>query len=180
MLSRISWLVAIPAVVALIVVAAACGDDDDAGANSDLTARIEALEQREQRAEVLGAANTLSATGFHDIDEGLQRASEIPAGTAASIEKALQVTSSTGWPEPLAAQAATLETALVDLGTALEDEDLAAAKGMSAEAHQAWHDMEHDVWAWIAGEAAPAEEDADHEDNSAPTEQASPEMSGMH
>jgi hypothetical protein len=160
--------VAIGLLLLAVFVAAACSDDDDdtsAQENQDTTE----LEAHLERSEVLGAVNTLEATEFHAIDDELQAAEEIPEATATSVERACQVCSSTEWPEPLAEKAEILNTTMADFIEALEGGDLQASKGLATDTHDAWHDLQHDVYPWIAGEDV--EEHGERDDHG----EASPE-----
>ena len=159
------WPLAIAVVAVLSIGSIACNDDD---ADAETSAETEA---RLQRVEVLAAVNALEATEFHAIDDELQVASEIPEGTQSSIERALQISSSTEWPDELAKKADTLNTTMEDFVAALEAGDLQASKGLATETHDAWHELQHDVYPWIAGEEHAKEEDG-HSDDGGESEES--------
>jgi hypothetical protein len=162
-------LIAIGLLSLTLFAAAACSDDDD-DASAQETDAIAELEARVERSEVLGALNTLNATGFHTIDEEMQVAEEVEEFTASTIERAYQVSSSTEWPEPLAEKAEVLNDTMVEFIEALEAEDLQASKGLATDTHDAWHDLEHDAYTWVSGEQIEA-----HEEEEEASESASPE-----
>jgi hypothetical protein len=144
-----------------VVTAAACGDDDDEGDNGSATsAQMDELTTRLERVEVETALNTLRDAELHMVDEEMQQASEIPAGTAGTVEIALAITSTTTWPDELKAQASELTLALEEFMTALDADDLATAKGLSTDSHSAWHELDHTGYSWILGEEHT--EDTDH------------------
>jgi hypothetical protein len=94
------------------------------------------------------------------VDEEMQQASEIPAGTAGTVEVAFAITSTTIWPDELSAQASELAVALEEFMAALDADDLATAKGLSTDSHAAWHELDHTGYSWILGEEHT--EDAGH------------------
>jgi hypothetical protein len=146
--------------------AVACSDDDDEGAD----AQDGSTDARLERVEVLAALNTLDATEFHAIDEELQEADEIPEFTASTIERALQVSSSTQWPEDLSEKADTLNTTMEEFIAAMEAEDLQESKGLATDTHDAWHELEHDAYPWVAGEELEEEEEEEGEETEAAEE----------
>lgn len=148
-LLRKTWLLGIPAVLALaIFIGAACDDDDEQGNGKDLSS----LQEQQNKTGVLAAMNGYDLIGLHEIDEEMQTASEIPEGVPSDIEKAHQITVGTAWPDELKEGADTLETALADLMAALEGEDLQTAKGLATDSHEAWHELSHEAYAYYAGE----------------------------
>jgi len=159
--------------IALVGVAA-CGDDDDNDGNGGApSAQIDELTTRLERVEVETALNTLRDAELHAIDEEMQQASEIPAGTAGTIEIAFAITSTTTWPDELTARAAELTHALEEFMAALDADDLATAKGLSTDSHAAWHELDHTGYSWILGDEHT--EDGDHGAGESP---AAEEMGG--
>lgn len=165
---------AIAAIVALGI--AACGDDDDADAETDGSAAAEEALSAAQVAGVTAAMATYRVEVIHDIDDSAQKASEIEAGWSGSVERMRQVTVGTPWPEELEGQADELAMHLSEAEAALDDEDLEAFKEHIGEAHAAWHDLEPDAYAWVAGEEAG--EHADEGDDHGDEGDASPEATG--
>jgi hypothetical protein len=51
---------------------------------------------------------------------------------------------------------------LTSLETALKDENLDDAKTFAPEAHDAWHELDYDAYAYIGGDTAGATGDAGH------------------
>jgi hypothetical protein len=159
----VSAVAGIVAIVALILGGVALASDDKGPDNTaqveDLQASIDTLnstlEETQaslERAQLIGALNTLDAAGFHAIDDELQAATEIPAGTAGSITTARQIAGSIAWPEELSEKSDLLLAKMDEFLAALEAEDLQASKGLATETHDAWHDLEHDAYPFVAGE----------------------------
>ncbi|MEX0799839.1 MAG: hypothetical protein WD379_01315 [Dehalococcoidia bacterium] len=163
------------AVIALVLAGIAMASDDKGTDYSSQLADIQgSLSQIEQsqagmqesldKTQVTAAMTALDAAGFHAIDDELQAATEIPAGTAGSITTAHQITQGTAWPGELADPSATLLSTLEEFEAALEAEDLEASKGLATETHDAFHELEHEAYPYIAGEEH-AEEDEHSEEN---------------
>ncbi|MEX0683505.1 MAG: hypothetical protein WD904_04285 [Dehalococcoidia bacterium] len=161
---RIRLLFAGLAAVALLalVLVAACDDDDDDSGGSDNSAELAELTTRLERVEVETALNTLDAAAFHTIDDELQAASEIPSGTSGTIERAHAIAAATHWPDDLSELAATLVQTMDDFLAALGAEDLEASKGLATDAHDAWHELQHSAYDWVAGEELADEGEDDH------------------
>jgi hypothetical protein len=117
--------------------------------------------------------NTLRLEELHDLDETSQVASEIEAGWSGRVTRMRQAVQSVTWPEELQEGADALEATLIELEGALEEEDLEAVKELAAQAHEEWHELEHDAYAFAAGEEH-EEGEGDHEEG----EEASPEATG--
>jgi hypothetical protein len=136
-------------VVLAAVGAAACADDSsDASADADEIARVEELAVK---AQVTAAMATYRVEGLHNIDDESQKASEIQPGWAGPIDRMHQVTVGTQWPDELTGMADDLATGLEEASAALDAEDLETYKAAIGEAHGAWHDLEHDAYAFIGG-----------------------------
>ena len=159
--------------IALLLLVLACGGDDgdgdasapDAQADGDVQAQLDEIQaQLEgirsrldhhdttiQQAKMLGALNTFVAEDMHGLDEEMQAASEIGAGWSARAERMLQAAQSVEWPDDLQDAAHGTEDALAAVMDALAEEDLATAKERMLEAHELWHDVEHDAYHVVAG-----------------------------
>jgi hypothetical protein len=145
-------------IMAVALVVAACGDDDD-GANGDVSSQLTAIqtslaniETSLQRTDVVAAMSFLGGIGFHDIDDEMQEADEIPGGVAGDISNAHAVAASTAWPEDLHELSDELVTKLEEFETALAEDDLQASKTLAGETHAAYHELEHSAYAYIGGE----------------------------
>lgn len=166
---------AVAAVVALAF--AACGDDDDADAESNGT-DLAAVQEQATKAQVLAAMTVFRVEGLHEIDDAAQKASEIEAGWSGQVSRMHTAMKSVQWPEELKAAADSLTVALAELKAALDEDDLEAVKELSAEAHQQWHDFEHDTDAYLSGEEH-GDEGAGHSDEETSTGDAGHSDGGM-
>jgi hypothetical protein len=160
--------------VAILLAVVALADSGGGGDTDELERRIgdvqsslADIETATSNAQLIGALNTLSATPFHDIDEQLQAATEIPAGISGDVTTARQVASAITWPSELQEDSSTLVSHLEALEAALESDDLEAAKTEAAASHEAWHDFSGTAYAHVAGEEPPA-----HEEDEASGDQA--------
>jgi hypothetical protein len=155
MLRKIPLTTALLALFAAgVLLGAACGDDDDdAGAQDGVSQEdFAALETQVSRNNVFAGMVGLSAIAFHAIDEDIQTATEIPEDYEFEVAAAQQVNAAIVWPEELAEQGEAFTDALDAFATAIDDGDLEAAKSAAAETHATFHDLEHDAWAYAAGE----------------------------
>jgi hypothetical protein len=140
------------ALLSLTLFAAACSDDDD-DANAQETGASDAeLHARVDRLEVEAVMASMRNEGLHEIDDEAQAASEIGDDWAGRVERMYLTTAGTTWPEAFQEQGEALESDLEALNDALEAEDLGSVKEASANAHQTWHDLEHDAYAFIGGQ----------------------------
>jgi hypothetical protein len=153
------------AVVAVALFLAACGDDDD----SDDNGQLDDIQVSLERTQVLTVMNALRVEGLHEIDDEAQTASEIEAGWSGAIGRLHQAVAGTTWPGDLAEGGEALEQALGDAHDALEAEDLAAFKTSVTASHDAWHDLEHDAYAFIAGEEHDEGEGDGHDEEASPS-----------
>lgn len=148
-------LVGIVILIVAVVAAAACGDDDDSGSSAqldELQSTLDGLLVNTQRSQVLATMTAIRAEALHDLDDTIQGAPEVEAGWRATFTRIRQAVTGTDWPESLTEGSAELEARLSEAEEALGDEDLSAAKTASGEAHAAWHNLEHDAYAFVAGE----------------------------
>ncbi len=182
----------------LLIFAAACGGDDDdadsAAPNQDtepsasvqaqldeISEQLEGIRSRLdfhdagiQQAKMLGALNTFHAGDLHGLDDEMQAASEIGAGWSERAERMLQAAQSVEWPEDLQERAHGTEDALNQVIDALAEEDLATAKGLITEAHELWHEVEHDAYHMVAGPQTDHGHDHPGGDAGEPSATASP------
>jgi hypothetical protein len=164
----------------------ACSDDnDDPSADgstdsqpSDIQEQLDVIRQRLdhhdetiQQAKVIIAMNTIRVEALHEIDEEIQTAAEIQAGWSGSTERMLQAAQSVDWPADMQDRAHALEETLAALRDALDSGDLATAKGLASDAHEQWHELEHDAYHYAAG----PQPDHGHDH---PAEEASPSATG--
>ena len=170
MLRKIPLTTALMALFAVgVLLGAACSDDDDdAGAQDGVSQEdFTALETQVSRNNVFAGLVGLSAVPFHELDENIQTASDIPEDYAFEVEHAQEVNSAIIWPDELTELAAPFETALDEFAAAIEDDDLEAAKAAATETHDSLHELEHEAWAYAAGEEH--EEGDEHEEEATET-----------
>jgi copper chaperone CopZ len=122
---------------------------------------LDEISESLTRAEVVAVMGFLSGIGFHDIDEDLQAASELPPFLKGRITRARQVVEGTNWPDPLREHAEELIAALRSFEAALDKGDLAQSKGLASEAHDVWHDLEGVAYPFLASEEAAEHGDDD-------------------
>lgn len=161
------WLIALAVIAVLALGLSACNDDD---ADVD-TAEIEALQEDISRTSVTAAMTSYRAEALHDLDEEATTASEIGAGWSGSLERMHAVTVGTLWPADLEEIIVTFEDELQMAGDSIDADDLEGAKEHIALAHAAWHDLEHDAYAYIAGEE---QTEGESDDGHASEEETSP------
>lgn len=153
------------AVVALVLAGIAMASDDKGtdygsqladiqGTLSEIEGSLTEAQESLDKTQVTASMTALDAVEFHAIDDELQAATEIPAGTAGSITRARQITQGTAWPSELADHSTTLLSALEEFEAALEADDLQASKGLATETHGAFHELQHVAYPYIAGEGA--------------------------
>jgi hypothetical protein len=156
-------LVAVAALAVVALAFAACGDDDDDGGGSaDIQAQLDRIEASLAKTQVTAAMNTYRAEALHGLDDEINAASEVEAGWSGPIGRMHQVTVGTTWPEDLQAMADELASALEQADSALQGEDLSALKGAITDAHDAWHELEHDAYAFVGGHEHADAEDHTH------------------
>ncbi|MCB0167219.1 MAG: copper chaperone PCu(A)C [Anaerolineae bacterium] len=104
------------------------------------------------------ATYLLDTAGLHAIDERLNGQGQIEAGDAGLVSRVNQVVAVTDWPADLNPQADQLQSVLTQYADALGNDDLAAAKPLATEAHEAQHDLSHAVQSWpgtMEGDSGP-------------------------
>jgi hypothetical protein len=134
------------AIGALALSAAACNDDgDDAESNDNASQEsIDALALRVERNEQLFALTAMGQLGLHDMDEGLNDTGTIESSYTPNTRRAVRLLALTDWgqfqddAEDLRAHAETLLTAL-------QDEDIEAAKDAAHELHEGEHEFSRAV-----------------------------------
>jgi hypothetical protein len=150
---RILAVVAILAFATGALFIAACGDDDDNGASAQVEqSDFDALKEQVTRTSVLAAMTVFRVDALHEMDDDVSEATEIDAGWEGRVSRMLVATKSVEWPDDMSEKADLLIEKLTDLEAALTEESLDDAKTLTPEAHDAWHDLEHDTGPFIAGE----------------------------
>lgn len=172
-------LIVIGALLLIGGIAAACTDTGDLEnriaaleeSTSDAVSQedLASLREQMQRTSMIAALQTLSSASLHEIDEQAG-AGQVPEAGTSGIEAALIATAGTQWPEELQDMASELQTALETLLEAMSSEDPATIAGPAANAHDAWHDFDHEVKAHLRELAGlPAEEAEEHSEEATPT-----------
>jgi hypothetical protein len=148
-------MLAIVASVALLF--SACDDAEDNDASDADAAGSVSLEHT----VLITAMNAYRTEGLHELDDEVQAASEMGAGWSGTLSRLHTVTAATEWPADLSEAARDLESELSAAVAAIKDDDLTAAKEHIGLAHAAWHDLEHDTYAMLAGEVDEGHDPAD-------------------
>lgn len=147
------------ALVAIILAVVALADGDGGGSTADLEQRVQEIESAHAGmesgitiAQITAAMGILDGTGFHEIDEDMQVAGEIPAGLDGDVRIARQVAAAFAWPSELQEHVDTLVTHLEAFEAAIADDDLQATKTESGQSHAAWHALHEAAYPFLAGE----------------------------
>lgn len=159
---RFIAVVALLAFVTGALFIAACGDDDDTG---DAQAQVEqaaldAVQVQATKAQILAALTLFRVDAMHELDDQVSEASEIDPDWQGRVTRMRRATASVVWPDDMKDMAATLLEKLTSLEAALTDENLDDAKTLAPEAHDAWHELDHDAYSYIAGEVTEAHDEA--------------------
>lgn len=161
-------VLSMPLMLALGLVVSACGGSDlnprveqveasqseIAGQLQQANTELEELRNALTRAQLMAALDIIDSTGFHGMDEDLQQASEINPRYLGQVRKAQRVVAGTSWPAEIEDKVAEFSAALDDFETALEGNDLAAAKAAATRAHAAQHDLSNAAWPLVGGETS--------------------------
>jgi hypothetical protein len=154
--------VAVLAFAAGAVFIAACGGGDDANdaqAQVDQAA-LDAVKEQATKAQILATLTVFRVDAMHELDDQISEASEVDPDWQGRVTRMRRATASVVWPDDMKDMAATLLEKLTSLETALKDENLDDAKTLAPEAHDAWHELDHDAYAYIAGEEAESHDEA--------------------
>ena len=115
-----------------------------------------AVEETADLNQVTTAVYLLDTAGLHDLDVRLNEEGTIEPGDAGRVARVGRLLASVAWPKPLATEIVTLTTALADLTTALENDDVVAAAPLATLVHEVQHNFSHAVEHWAEEAAAPA------------------------
>lgn len=143
-----------PALVFAALAFGACsgGDGADDQRLEDLEARVSAVEARADSAGLVATIYLLDSSGFHDMDETINKEGRIEARYEGAVERARAAVLSTHWPEQLQGRANELLQALDELLPALQANDAAKAGPAATRVHTVEHNLSHDAWPLLAGE----------------------------
>lgn len=160
---RIIAIVALLAFAAGALFIAACGGDDDNGASAQVEQeQFDALKEQVTKTSILTAMTVFRVDAMHQLDEDVSEATEIDPEWEGRVTRMKRATASVDWPADMREKADALLDHLTELETALKDGDLDGVKTHAPEAHDAWHDLDHDAYPYIAGESHGAEDDGGH------------------
>lgn len=143
------------AVFALAGIAGCGGDDgDSSGDKPDATSGPAdtpdvAASEQEQAVAALAAIDVVDGAGFHDMAKTLAESEEINPRFAGTVENVLTVAEATEWPGALTVERDALVGSLETLLSALQNEDLQAARSASEAIHDTQHDMSKATYAWL-------------------------------
>lgn len=137
---------------ALFIAACSGGDDtDNAQAQVD-QASLDAVKDQATKAQILATETVFRVDDMHGLNGEISAATELDPNWQGRVTRMRRATVSVAWPDSLKDMATTLVDKLTVLETAIKDEDLDAAKASVPEAHDAWHELDYDAYAYIAGE----------------------------
>lgn len=165
----------------LVFFAAACDDDAEStdtasqGSVEQLTASVGELRTDLQNDEMLQAVLAFGTLELHDMDVELNEGGEIQSSYASNTRKAWRVIVATNWHDDVAEKAKMTQDEAASLLVALDANDRDAAAEHATALHDAYHDLEHDVWAILTegvedpvdsghGEGEESENGGDHGD----------------
>jgi hypothetical protein len=153
---------AVAAIVALA--AAACSDSDVKEEDIDAAnERITGLEERVTKGQLLAWRNAMRAEDLHGLDEEISDADAVDDGWISQATRAHEATASVTWPADMADAGAELAATLASLEESLSGGNLETAKTAATDAHDQYHDLDHDVSSFLTGEEhAPEETEAAH------------------
>jgi hypothetical protein len=144
--------VAVLAFAAGALFIAACSDDDAGDVSAADQAALDAVKEQATKAQILATLTVFRVDAMHELDDQISEASEVDPGWLGRVTRMRRATASVVWPADMKDMAATLLEKLTSLETALKDENLEDAKTFAPESHDAWHELDHDAYAYIAGE----------------------------
>ncbi len=114
-----------------------------------LTADPAAVARMAMVGQVVAAIAVLDNSGFHDMDEAINNTNTAPSGSLGRVRRARLITAAVMWPPAAQESARKLQGELGALLTALQNEDLQAAKGPVHEVHEIAHDLSDMVYTWL-------------------------------
>lgn len=152
----------------LALVGAACSDDgpNTAGNSSNVSQeRIDQLNERMERNEMLFAYISIGNIPLHEVDETLNgEAPAIEETFTPDVRTFVRLMALTDWSDELAEEAESVRQSGIALLSALEDADVEAAKPLATQVHDGWHEFSETVFAAVA-EGLPPEEGGPEEDD---------------
>lgn len=148
------------AIALLAMFVAACSGDVKEEDLDTANARIDELQAETTKGQLLAFRNAIRAEDLHGLDEAIGAADAIDESWLSSATRARQATASVTFPDEMKTQGDALLASLTALEDALSHEDLDAASTAATDAHDAYHELDHDASPYLAGET-PAPE-ADH------------------
>jgi len=138
--------------VGALFVAACSSSDDSTGVQAADQAALDAVKDQATKAQILAAETVFRVDAMHELDDQVGEATEIDPDWQGRVTRMRRASASVAWPADLKDKAATELAALQKLETDLKNEDLAAAKADVGAAHDSWHELDYDAYAYIAGE----------------------------
>jgi hypothetical protein len=151
------------AVVAMLGLAiAGCSSDVSESDIDQANARIDDVEEQTTKSQLLAFTNAVRAEDLHGLDEDINAATEIDTSWIGRATRARRATASVTWPSDMKDAADALLDSLTTLESKLAAEDLAGAKGPATDSHENYHELDHMVAPFLAGETPAPEEDEGH------------------
>jgi hypothetical protein len=114
-----------------------------------------------QKSQAMMVAYQLDNAGLHELDQQLNSGQFVP-GALGKVRKARIAVQNTMWPTGLQDSANNLVGELMQLETALRDEDVAAGAPHATQSHDLAHDVADGTYTWLSTGQAPAATDHMH------------------
>lgn len=134
-----------------------------AGSTADLENQVAALqtqvaalstaEHAEASAFDLAVAQyVLDTAGFHSMEEALAETQTIDPSYGGAVTRVHTVLSALVWPEDLHEEGTAFLALLEEFSAKIEADDGAGAVEVSAQVHEAQHNLSHSIGAWLGGD----------------------------
>jgi len=108
-----------------------------------------------QKSQAMMVAYQLDNAGLHDLDMQMNDGTIVP-GALGKVRKARIAVQNTMWPGTLQDNANTLASEMMELETAIRNEDAASGAPHATRVHDLAHDVADGTYAWLSTVQAPA------------------------
>ena len=156
---RAAFAATLVCALAIGVAASACSDDSTDTASGTTTTsqgNVDELTARMQQNEMLFALVSIEDLRLHEIDDSIQAGSPLERAVP-DVRKFVRIMALTNWAPELQEEADEVHDLGVAWMNALDEGDIEAAKGPSAEAHEAFHEFAENAWNVVVKDLPPDE-----------------------
>jgi hypothetical protein len=108
-----------------------------------------------QKSQAMTTAYQLDTSGLHDLDVKLN-SGEFVSGALGKVRKARIAVQTTMWPVEMQGTANSLAGEMMELETALRNEDVAAGAPHAKEVHDLAHQLADGAYTWLSTGQAPS------------------------